>query len=744
MAVLNRVGRLRRPTPFSVEALLEAARRRTGLSDFGDSLFLEPLQVLLGSIHAEADLHALGRLIERRRLLDTLTNRLRAEALFSRHPEIAEIDVGEVLVIAGLQRTGTTYLHRLLAADPATRALRSWEALHPAPLGGGRRLRIAQRAERGLRYLAPEFFAVHPVEAEAPEEDVLLLDLAFMSQTPEAMMHVPEYAAWLEEQDQRPAYRYLRRMLQLLQWQRPGPGRPCRWVLKTPHHLEHLDALFDVFPEARIVQTHRDPASSLPSFCSMVAHARAILSDRVEPREVARHWSRKTRRMLERSLTVRAATPDRFLDVAYRDLLADAGGEVRRIYRFARLAWDAEVEEAVTASRRHNVKDRFGRHRYALADFGLSPALIDRDFGAYRQRFGLAAENGDGGAKRIFAAAGESTATGVGHKNPLSAVLTALADLRRRDGSLPSLGPGDRLDGKTCLITGATSGLGRAVAADLAHRGARLILAVRSGIPEVGDELRRQSGNDAVGMRHVDLADLDSVTALADELRDAGERLDVVVLNAGIMPRRARPSVQGHELMFAVHFLANALLLRRLLGDGTVANRVFHGDGTGAEPARIVFVSSEAHKSAPPIDFDRFGVWADYGLLGGMARYGESKLLQTAWAAELARRLAGEDGVDVSVSALCPGPVASRLAREAPLLAKPLLAAVMSLFFRRPEDAAAPVVYLAAAPELRGQTGLYLHMMRPKPAAKEATDPEVGRRIWAATEELLRPYLPPG
>src|SRR5262249_48955329 len=143
-------------------------------------------------------------------------------------------------------------------------------------------------AESALRVLAPEFFAVHPVESEAPEEDILLLDHAFMSQAPEAMLHVPTYARWLESQDLRPAYRFLRRALQVLAWQRGG----AYWVLKTPHHLEFLAELLAVFPDAVIIQTHRDPQATMGSFCSMVAHGRGLFSDVVDPREVGRHWLR--------------------------------------------------------------------------------------------------------------------------------------------------------------------------------------------------------------------------------------------------------------------------------------------------------------------------------------------------------------------------------------------------------------------------------------------------------------------
>jgi hypothetical protein len=200
------------------------------------------------ALTTEAQLTPFGRMIQRGRIVAALVARLRAEQLFKDHPEILGRDLGPIVVIAGLQRTGTTMLHRLLAADPNARSLASWEALNPVPFpgeGADAKARRAQgkRAERGLAYLAPEFFAIHPVEADSPEEEVLLLDISFMSQAPEATLHVPSYAAWMETADSTPAYEYLAKLLKLLHWQRPGR----HWVLKTPHHMEYLDMVTPVF-----------------------------------------------------------------------------------------------------------------------------------------------------------------------------------------------------------------------------------------------------------------------------------------------------------------------------------------------------------------------------------------------------------------------------------------------------------------------------------------------------------------
>ncbi len=388
---LLKAGRL--DTPFRADALMEEASRATKLTDFGDPRFVEPLEVLLESIHREAKLHAVGRLITKGRLVAALKTRLRAEALIKRHPEILDVKVEAPIVIAGLQRTGTTMLHRLLSQDPGLRALYSWEAISPVPaerpsklVKRDPRVLAAKVAENGLRYMAPEFFAIHPAEALAPEEEVILLDLAFLSTVPEATLDVPTYSRWLETQDQTPAYEYLKRMLQILLWHTPRE----RWVLKTPHHLEWLDTLLAVFPDARIISTHRDPLKTIASFSSMITHGRGIFSDEVDPREVAAHWSRKVYRMVDRGMVTRDGPhAAQFIDVSYYDLMKDPMREVERIYAFVGRELTPDARRRVDESRSENKQHKFGRHSYRLEDFGLSKAEVDRAMARYRERFAI-------------------------------------------------------------------------------------------------------------------------------------------------------------------------------------------------------------------------------------------------------------------------------------------------------------------------------------------------------------------
>lgn len=733
-------GLVERRLPLRAPALMQAARLATKLEDFGDEGFVPALEMLVRAMRDEAQLTTSGHVIQRTRLVGALGTRLRLRALCQAHPEIEALALPRVVVVAGVQRSGTTKLHRLLAADPETRALHSWEALEPVPRPGEargqghHRRRRASVARSALAYLAPDFFAVHPVEANAPEEDVLLLDLSFMSQTAEATMHVPSYARWLEDQDFVPAYRLLRVLLQALTWQRPGR----RWVLKTPEHLEHLDALLEVFPAATVVQTHRDPLETMASFCSMVAHGRGVFSDRVDAHEVGRHWLRKVRRMGLRAAETRRRHPERFVDVSYPALVGEPMEQLERIYAAMGEPLRAPARAAMLELDGRDVQHRYGVHRYALEDFGLSPGDIDRELGFLRELGSsiAGAARSTRPAQPPPAVPRPTAATGVGHASALRATLTGLLDLARRDTAveLPPLAPEVRLDGRTCLVTGANRGLGLAVARALALRGAHVLMLCRTDPLGAARALALATGNRDIEGIAVDLADLRSLHAACDALAQRDLRLDVAVLNAGLMPRRARPTTQGFEVMFGVHVLANYGLMSRWLGDGLL-RPADHG-----EPRpRVVVVSSEAHRSAGRIDPERIDAWVDYGARDGLRQYAATKLELCALATALRERTGpASDGARawLAVHALCPGPVATDIAREAPTWVQPLLGPVMRTFFRSPERAAEPVVRLAGDPQLEDEDHVYLHMMRRKTMDPRALDPVFSRAVWARCEAL--------
>jgi hypothetical protein len=358
--------------------LIKLARKQTGLHSFGDDFWEEPLDKLIYSINHEAELHPLGRFIARERLTGLLAIRLRAENWFKKYPEILEQDLYPVNLICGLQRTGTTKLHRLLSADPENRVLLGWEAINPVPLNDDptetvQRIKAARLSQKALRLMAPGFFSIHPVEYEKPEEDILLLDTTFLSTTPEATMHVPSYAAWLEQTDQSYAYKYTVRLLKLLQYNRPAK----RWVLKSPHHMEFLDLAHKHFGQVHFIWTHRNILESLPSFISMVAHSQTIFSDRVSLDSVARHWVKKTHYMLSKGIEFRKNNPGvEFTDIYYEDIVASPINVLSELYRNG-LSISTVLYQKFLDADRQNSPNRYGFHVYKLEDFNPDPVELN-------------------------------------------------------------------------------------------------------------------------------------------------------------------------------------------------------------------------------------------------------------------------------------------------------------------------------------------------------------------------------
>ncbi len=368
--------------------LIKSARKNTGLHDLGKDFWDEPLERLHDSMNNEAKLHPIGRFISKKRLVNMLSVRLRAEEYFKKHPEILDQPLYPVMVIIGLQRTGTTKLHRMLASEPDTRALLSWEAINPAPMKGDggtnmERIKMARMSEKALKIMSPGFFAIHPVEHLAPEEDVLLLDYSFLSTTPEATMHVPSYASWLEQTDQSPAYEYAVKLMKLLQWQMPAK----KWVLKTPHHLEFLDLADKYFNDVQFIWTHRNVLEAIPSFLSMMSFARTIFSDDVDPNAVAKHWVRKVGYMLSKAMDYRAKNNhnDKFIDISYQNLVSDGIEEMKKIYRHCCIDLTTDVLQIFKETESNNPQGKYGRHIYNLSDFGIDEGFIDKHTIEYHQ-----------------------------------------------------------------------------------------------------------------------------------------------------------------------------------------------------------------------------------------------------------------------------------------------------------------------------------------------------------------------
>ena len=370
------------------DALLEAASRRTGLTDFGDPGFLEGLRVLLASAEHDGHLHFVGRLSVRQVVLTGLVNRLLLTQAQKRTPERFAQPLAPPLIVTGLPRTGTTLLHRLLAEDPAHHAPRFWELLSPLPRPGRndtRRRRI--KLFMGARRLLPgDLDRKHFFTADSPEEDFFMLGATFEAWSFWGLAPVYGYLDWYLEQDHARKYREYRAWLQVLQAAHPGR----RLVLKAPEHAGALAALLRAVPEARLVQLHRDPVTAFASFASLSRTTQGPATDALDVLRNAAANLRLLSKTAERNLADRDAHPGAVLDVWYDDLVADPGGTVGRVYARYDLVSPDRHRERLGRYLRENPQGKHGAHRYATSDLGLSDAAVRERFAAYSERFGFA------------------------------------------------------------------------------------------------------------------------------------------------------------------------------------------------------------------------------------------------------------------------------------------------------------------------------------------------------------------
>jgi hypothetical protein len=373
------------------QAILDAAARETGLHDFGPDYFLEPMGRLIDSINVEARLSPAGAALQHGRMVSHMVGRLRMFDMIARHPEIAEERVDVAAVICGLPRTGSTMFHRMLATASGFTAVRWWETQNYAPFPGETRGDPAERRRTAERimdgYVKAGMMAIHPFAIEAPDEEIIILDQFFVGTMPEGGMYVPSYSAWLAGYDHRAAYRDLVTVLKFLQWQdvsRVGK----RWVLKTPGHLPTVETLFETFSDAVLIMTHRDPAQTVPSYCSMTESLYRMYSDRVDPVELGRFTEMRWAGFLKHFTEARERLlADRFIDVRYEDLVTGPLEQARRVLARLNVPMNPDTEAAMGEWLEENAREKRAAHHYDTGHFGLTDAGIRQDFAGYISRF---------------------------------------------------------------------------------------------------------------------------------------------------------------------------------------------------------------------------------------------------------------------------------------------------------------------------------------------------------------------
>jgi Sulfotransferase family len=375
---------------FDATSLIASTVEEEGSDDFGGSSFLEGLERLCEALATEAELTVLGETILEMRLRRLLCNRLRIQRTWKEHPDIGDEEIEGPVIVLGLPRTGTTALSQLLALDPQIRSLRLWESNDPVPPPESTTENVDPRiadTERGLEamYTAfPKMRSLYFQTATGPTECQDLLGMAMRTEHFDGMAHVPTYTAWVIGCDMRPAYEWHRRTLQLLQWRCP----PTLWHLKTPVHLFALDEILRVYPNARFLWTHRDPAEVLGSVCSLISYTRSWVSDRDDGGSIGEEQTAIWSEAMARAIAVRRRIGDeRFADIGFDDLNRDPVRTVAAAYERVGLRLGEEGERRMRAWSAEHPRGAHGAHEYAVEDFDLNVTQVHERFAAYLERF---------------------------------------------------------------------------------------------------------------------------------------------------------------------------------------------------------------------------------------------------------------------------------------------------------------------------------------------------------------------
>lgn len=374
------------------DTLLDQARDRAQLTDFGDLWFLEPMDQFIAASNREGRLTPAGHASTTEVIVKGLVSRLRMVEDIKRHPEILDEKVEVAGIILGLPRTGSTIFQRLLASAPGMTGLRWYEAQNFAPFPGeergnpSERRAYAQAMIDGWLQLAPELASIHPLEPDAPDEEILVLGQMFVSTMIEGMNFVPSFARWLNGYNQSKGHEDLRTILQYLQWQDPT-RRGAKWILKSPSNLPYTEVAAKAFPDALLIMTHRDPLQTVPSYVSMQA-ALYKLSATLTDREVGEFWFPRLVEWMRLFEGARERIGEhRFIDIDYREVGKDPMTQAERVLSRVGIPVDERLEAVLGEFLAGNKREQRPMHDYSLERFGLDEEAIKREFAAYRERY---------------------------------------------------------------------------------------------------------------------------------------------------------------------------------------------------------------------------------------------------------------------------------------------------------------------------------------------------------------------
>lgn len=393
---------------FNIDSILADAKRKTQLDDFGADGFgednwLRRLQLLCDEWGGDDGLTNIGKLSLRNKLVLFARNRLLIRDLLKRHPEIHDEKIEQPVIVCGLPRSGTTHLVNLLAADSRLRSLPLWESYEPvlSPLekvddnGVDPRYKRCQKQWDMAQQITPLLAAMHPMNPEHIHEELELMGPDFASYNFEWLTMSPRWREDYYQHDQAPHYEYMKTVLKLLQWQDRQAGKlTARWVLKCPQHLEQLPVLQQVFPDATVVITHRDPVSVIQSAITMLAYGQRINRKQVQLQALVSYWSDRIEYLLRACVRDRAVIPtEKSIDVPFDVFMVDDMAMVRRIYEKAHLPMTSESEKQLLRFIANHPRGKHGQVQYNLkGDFGVEPDSLRERFRFYFDAFSVSKE----------------------------------------------------------------------------------------------------------------------------------------------------------------------------------------------------------------------------------------------------------------------------------------------------------------------------------------------------------------